>query len=427
MKNITKTYAEVLNKGCSCITLNKDVLQSHLANQTQTPNFVQELMLAHPSIFSSTCVFLSPQHFNAIAEIIFSIEEIIKRPLYQEKVMKRAPSIAHRDFGPKGVLMGYDFHLHNDGPKLIEINTNAGGALLNLELAKAQDLCCRSQEAYLQSITELSKVESLFFEMFMNEWKSQKGDEAINLVAIVDDDPKNQYLYCEFQLFQHFFSKHNVSSVIVDACELEWKNGKLCYGDRRIDFVYNRLTDFYLEEESHAALRLAYESGSTVVTPSPHHHALHAHKLNLVLLSNKEELVKLNPPSSIQEILLQGIPQTQEVIAANDSKLWEMRKDLFFKPDSGFGSKAAYRGDKITKKVWQHIMQGGYVAQKFSPPGERFVKVDNKETSLRLDIRAYVYAGKIQLMAARLYSGQTTNFRTAGGGFAPVFIVPDAL
>ena len=29
-------------------------------------------------------------------------------------------------------------------------------------------------------------------------------------------------------------------------------------------------------------------------------------------------------------------------------------------------------------------------------------------------------AGAIQLMAARLYQGQTTNFRTTRGGFAPV-------
>jgi hypothetical protein len=26
------------------------------------------------------------------------------------------------------------------------------------------------------------------------------------------------------------------------------------------------------------------------------------------------------------------------------------------------------------------------------------------------------------LVAARLYQGQTTNFRTPGGGFAPVFV-----
>jgi hypothetical protein len=51
--------------------------------------------------------------------------------------------------------------------------------------------------------------------------------------------------------------------------------------------------------------------------------------------------------------------------------------------------------------------------------------VDGTETDLKLDVRAYVYAGNIQLIAARLYSGQTTNFRTLGGGFAPVFVVPE--
>jgi hypothetical protein len=40
-----------------------------------------------------------------------------------------------------------------------------------------------------------------------------------------------------------------------------------------------------------------------------------------------------------------------------------------------------------------------------------------------VDIRAYVYAGEILMLAARLYQGQTTNFRTPGGGFAPVFVV----
>ena len=44
-------------------------------------------------------------------------------------------------------------------------------------------------------------------------------------------------------------------------------------------------------------------------------------------------------------------------------------------------------------------------------------------TRLKMDIRAYVYAGSIQLLAARLYQGQTTNFRTPGGGFAPVYIM----
>jgi hypothetical protein len=44
---------------------------------------------------------------------------------------------------------------------------------------------------------------------------------------------------------------------------------------------------------------------------------------------------------------------------------------------------------------------------------------------LKFDIRAYSYAGHVQVLAARLYSGQTTNFRTEGGGFASVVVWPE--
>jgi len=33
----------------------------------------------------------------------------------------------------------------------------------------------------------------------------------------------------------------------------------------------------------------------------------------------------------------------------------------------------------------------------------------------------------MQWVAARLYRGQTTNFRTPGGGFAPVYRLPAAI
>jgi len=58
------------------------------------------------------------------------------------------------------------------------------------------------------------------------------------------------------------------------------------------------------------------------------------------------------------------------------------------------------------------------------PPGERLVEVDGVPTDLKFDVRAYTYAGQVQLLAARMYAGQTTNFRTAGGGFAPVIVAP---
>ncbi len=78
----------------------------------------------------------------------------------------------------------------------------------------------------------------------------------------------------------------------------------------------------------------------------------------------------------------------------------------------------------LTKRVFAEIMQGDYVAQKMAPPGERAICVEDAEPALlKYDVRCYVYDGKIQLVAARLYQGQTTNFRTPGGGFAPVHVV----
>jgi len=53
-------------------------------------------------------------------------------------------------------------------------------------------------------------------------------------------------------------------------------------------------------------------------------------------------------------------------------------------------------------------------------PSERDLVLDDGTRALKVDLRCYVYAGAVQVLAARLYRGQTTNLRTPGGGFADV-------
>jgi uncharacterized circularly permuted ATP-grasp superfamily protein len=67
-----------------------------------------------------------------------------------------------------------------------------------------------------------------------------------------------------------------------------------------------------------------------------------------------------------------------------------------------------------------------YVAQRIVTPSTRKISIDGTQHSLKADLRNYTYDGKVQLIAARLYQGQTTNFRTQGGGFAPVFVADGA-
>ena len=163
-----------------------------------------------------------------------------------------------------------------------------------------------------------------------------------------------------------------------------------------------------------------------VLTPHPRAHALYADKRHLAWLSDPQWLAALGLPSELRQRLLAGVPATRLVTPANANELWAQRRQLFFKPASGFGSRAAYRGDKLTRRVWDEIVAGEYVAQRIALPSERVVALEpGNRSELKLDVRAYVYRGRIQLFAARLYSGQTTNFRTAGGGFAPVFVVSD--
>jgi hypothetical protein len=322
------------------------------------------------------------------------------------------------------VFFGYDFHLGEAGPQLIEINTNAGGALLNAELGRAQRACCEQVRDLVTGPVDVAALEERLHSMFLEEWRLARGDLPLARVAIVDEAPAEQYLYPEFLLFQRLFEAHGVQAVVADPSQLAWRDGVLSHDGERVELVYNRLTDFYLERPEHAALREAYLSGAAVVTPHPRAHALYANKRNLALLTDAARLQSWGVPEETIATLLSGIPSTRPVDPTAAEHLWSERKGLFFKPASGFGSRGSYRGDKLTRKVFAEILEGDYVAQALVPPSERLIRDAETPRVLKMDLRNYVYNGQVQLVAARLYQGQTTNFRTPGGGFAPVFYPP---
>jgi hypothetical protein len=414
--------AEQLNSGCFCKTLNRLELETILT----TDDLTLDLLSSHPQLFSNTSVFISPAQLLQMQQLVSTIERVVQLPDYQQQVMAHADAAALLTAGAAGVFMGYDFHLGATGPQLIEINTNAGGGFLNAALLRAQTDCCRAAEVFLPEVKR--QIDEQFIAMFISEWRRTNSATPLTRIAIVDENPTQQFLYPEFKMAQRLFERNGITAVIADPQELYFEQGKLVYRQSpddagvTIDLVYNRLTDFSLNNEHNAALRAAYLASAVVVTPNPHHHALYANKRNLALLTNEQTLLNIGAAPADIKHLLDAIPPTQIVCAENAQHLWQERKHLFFKPATGYGSKAAYRGDKITKRVWDEILQGNYVAQQQVAPSERGILVDEQEIALKMDLRAYVYAGEIQLLAARLYQGQTTNFRTHGGGFAPVFI-----
>jgi hypothetical protein len=423
---------DALNSQCFCLSLDEAALTRALDLELGGPGLAEMVRQRCPFVFAAQPVFVGAAQLQRMTQVMQAIESVVALPSYREQVLASAPSIARFGMaGPQGVFFGYDFHLNQDRLGLIEINTNAGGAMLNAVLARAQRTSCGALEPMVPTSASVTVFEERIVEMFRHEWHLAGRTGQLSSVAIVDMAPEDQYLYPEFLLFQQLFERHGMLAVIADPSALEWRGGLLWHGDVSIDLVYNRLTDFYLEQVSCTALRDAYLGQAVVLTPTPQAHALYADKRQLALFSDAQQLTGLGVPEATQAILLEHVPRTEVVNEADAQRLWDARRGLFFKPVAGFGGRATYRGDKLTRRVWQDILSGDYVAQAIVAPGVRMVADtealagSDGSKAMKFDLRAYAYNGAVQWFAARVYQGQTTNFRTPGGGFAPVYSTTD--
>lgn len=408
--------SELLNSSCFCIALAPDVMRDALdhamGQQSLPPGFAE----THRHLFSALPVYLSRSHIDQIASVVRAIDVATVLQPYRDAVLAWAPEIARFDPGPPGGLLGLDFHLSPDGPRLIEINTNPGGYLLNVLAAKSLRLCMPDT---VRTPTDMATAEHKLMEAMFGEWKAQR-QEALSMIAMVDDAPTSQYLYPEFQLYRELFMTHGLRAEICDPGEFVYEGRQLLLRGEAVDLVYNRLTDFALADPARANLREAYLAGDVVMTPHPRAHALYADKRNLTLLRDAEFLGHAGLDQEAAALLGSAVPHTALLTPDNRDALWQERRHLFFKPADGYGSKASYRGDKLTRGVWAAIAEKPYIAQQLVPPSERGIGPESG--ALKADIRCYAYGGVPLMYVARLYQGQTTNFRTPGGGFAPVLV-----
>lgn len=384
-----------------------------LGEQYQLPS---DWLVERPYLFSPAIVPLSGAHAHCMQNAIRAMTHITTLPAFQARILQTAAPITQSNPGNLGVLYGYDFHLTPEGPKLIEVNTNAGGAFI-LALLEAAHGIGNARETWQRN----------FMAMFLQEWQSVRPHQPLQHIAIVDDMPDQQYFYPEFLLFQHLFRAHHIACNVVDARDVHSIENKLYLLDAQkkednaaIDLVYNRTTDFTFSQPEHAALRAAYQQNHAVFTPHPHAYALHADKHNLALLSQQDFLRDCGVDAKTVELLQSVIPAAHIVDAENAQAVWDTRRRYFFKPLNSYGSKGVYKGRTITKRVFADILAGAYLAQTQVPPSEILLDGNKK---YKCDIRAYVYAGEVLGFGARVYQGQMTNFRTPGSGFAVVKVM----
>lgn len=395
-----------INRTCYCYPIDRKTVDDFIIGSSSHPE-MGGLLAQRENYFARTSVFLSDTDFAKMMAQISAIENVVASPAFQTKALDRNPT-PYAEIQPRsrGAFMGYDFHITADGPRLIEINSNAGGAFIVNALEKSLGLSDGDTEHKIG-------------QMFIDEWQAAGRSGKPKTIAIVDENPTDQFHYPDMHLASDMLSGQGFEIYITDPKKMTYDGEKLLLGKTVIDLVYNRLTDFALDQSHSAHVAQAFANDAVVLTPNPRHHQLYADKQNLALLTNESFVESLNLDNQ-DRLSLQDIPKTILVTPDNAEELWANRRRFFFKPFAGFGSRGVYRGAKLTKKVWADIINSQYVAQTFIAPPMRALNRDDGKTELKFDVRVYTYAGKKLLLAARVYQGQATNLRTSGGGLAPI-------
>lgn len=351
----------------------------------------------------------SPEKIHVPRQALASVEKAVEA-LYSLAHQKKYAEVlgipeAPKSATPSSVLMAYDFHIDESGKlSLIEINTNASGYFLSALLYEALGMRPMREEPL-----------NVLWESFLAEWKSfNPKEEKPTRIAIVDDQIEKQNMQLEFHLYKNWFERRGWRSGLAEVSRLQFARASLMDEHRKqIDFVYNRWTDFLFTDPKSAALKAAYEEGAACISPHPHEYLLLADKQRLIDLSQADVRGKLGLSSEQVAALDAVLIPTYEVRKTDPDWLWTNRKKLFFKPKRSFGGKATYRGMSISKKAFEDVLKGDFIAQEYRPAP---IYKDN----WKYDLRFYVYQDQIQLAIARLYQGQVTNFSTSGGGFAAI-------
>ena len=360
-------------------------------------------------MLSPATVTVPRPQLRRMIRLLRLLDRLSRQPAYRATVARLAPAVARFDPGHAAAMMGYDFHLTEAGPRLIEVNTNAGGAL-------PAWLAGHSGRPWPEPFK--NRLRAMFTaEVFA---QSNGKQDQPRRVAIVDETPAQQFLFPEMQAFAEVFREAGAVAEIVDPGMLQGSAQGVFLNGEKIDLVYNRHCDFYLETPVLAGLKAAYLAGTVCLTPNPFVYALLADKRRLPLWHDQQLLAACGLGQADCRLLRELVPESLLLTDGDRETLWRERNRWVFKPVDRFGSRGVLVGEKMTKGRFEQFDPATTLVQRQVPPS--FTEVPGYGT-MKTDLRLFAYRDRVLGVTARLYRGQVTNLRTPGGGFAAITLV----
>lgn len=357
---------------------------------------------------------LSRASLRRMIRFMRAVHRLHRQPGYVRAVEPELPAAARFDPGHESVMMGYDFHDTPDGPRLIEVNTNAGGGLLayRTRYPDFSDWPC----------DPVARHQALLLGSFAREMALFSGGAVPKpaRILIMDEQPTGQFLYPEMNNLRSLFRAWGVAAEVADPGELEADASGVYFRGERVDQVYNRHCDFYLESPQLAGLRAAYLAGAVCLTPNPRAYGLLADKRRMVLWCDAGRLAAMGLDTAEIDLIRSVVPDCALLSDLDPADVWQQRKKWVFKPVASHGSRGVLLGDRMSRTRFNSLDLETTLVQAFAPPSE--TRCPGGGPARKTDFRLFVYGDRVLGVAARIYRGQVTNFREPGNGYAPVRI-----
>ncbi len=365
----------------------------------------------YPEILSQATAELPKADFLVMVRLIRLLDRLSRLPAYRRLVAPLVPEVARFDPGHDAVMMCHDFHLTDAGPKLIEVNTNAGGSL--------PAYLADRRRTGLDATQLPGRVKNRLLGQFAEEYLqfTQGRQSRPGKIVILDDRPEEQFLYQEMRIFADLFREWGAVAEITDPGDLEAGEEGVFLAGEPVEMVYNRHCDFYLESAEMAGLRQAYRGRHVCLTPNPQAYGLLADKRRMVLWTEDDFADHVGLAAKEKDLLRATVPRSRLLSELDPGQVWETRRELVFKPVAKFGSRGVLLGGRTTRKRFSQLPPEETLVQELVPPS--LTEVSGRQ-AMKTDYRIFAYRSRPLGVTARLYRGQVTNLRTEGGGFAKV-------
>ncbi|MBI4431219.1 MAG: circularly permuted type 2 ATP-grasp protein [Candidatus Omnitrophica bacterium] len=327
-----------------------------------------------------------------------------------------------------------DSFMDGDDLKLVEFNCDSPAGVAYADLL--EEMLCESSlfKEFLQNhaVRHVSRRQHLL-DTLLAQYSEFGGGNSKPNIAIVDW--RTVRTRPEFEALKIYFEEKGFPTTIVDPRDLEFKNGKLCDGDFKIDIVYRRVIFGELLDKIDECQDLitAYKSRAACVV-NPFRSRLAATKAVMSILTNPEFNHFFTDEEN--EIKERHIPWTRRIVDAEKfyggrkvyllDFLKDEKETLVLKPASGYGGTDVVLGCETTNDNWNKAidkaLKGDWVVQECVriPTMSVPIVINNKLEFVlkKINLNPFALNGRYGGSLSRLSDESIINV-SHGGGLVP--------